>query len=446
MHLAAFFCKIAASKYHKDKRSLNELPLNLLFSILAILLLLSAFFSSAETGMMSLNRYRLKHLLKKKHKGARRAWRLLQKPDQLISVILIGNNLVNIVAASIATIIGMRLLGDTGIAAASLLLTLVLLIFAEITPKTIAALHPEKIAFPAARILSVLLKVLFPVVWLINTVTNSLLRLLGVDPKLATNEELSSDELRTIVGEAGPHIPKRHQGMLINILDLEDVSVEEIMIPRNEIIGIDIQDSDDEILNVLHDCEYTRIPVYDNDINNILGVVHQRNVSRLIDTEGLNRKQLNKEMTEPYFVPESTPLNTQLVNFQKQKQRMGMVVDEYGVVQGLVTLEDLLEEIVGEFTSNLSDNTEDIHSEANGSHLINGTTTIRDINKNLGWDLPTEGPKTLNGLLIEYLESFPDGTVCVKINNYFFEIVEVKDNMIQNVRVHKLTTPIKDDD
>jgi Mg2+/Co2+ transporter CorB len=395
---------------------------------------------------MSLNRYRLKHLRKQRHKGARRAHRLLKKPDQLISVILIGNNLVNIFAASLATIIGMRLMGDAGIAAASLILTLVILIFAEITPKTMAALHPEKIAFPAAGILNVLLKVLFPFVWLINTVTNGMLKLMGVNPHLDKNEALSSDELRIIVGEAGPHIPKRHQGMLINILDLEDVSVEDIMIPRNEIIGVDLQASDDAILKMLRDTEFTRIPVFDDDINNILGILHQRNVSRSIDNEGLNRKQLTKEMSDPYFVPESTSLHTQLVNFQKQKQRMGMVVDEYGVVQGLVTLEDILEEIVGEFTSNLADTVEDIHSEANGSHNINGTTTIRDINKNLEWDLPTEGPKTLNGLLIEHLESFPDATVCVKIESYFFEIVGVKDNLIQNVKAHKLATSTEEEE
>ena len=389
--------------------------------------------------MMSLNRYRLRHLRKQKHKGARRAHKLLKKPDQLISVILIGNNLVNFIAAAIFTVVAIRLWGeDAAVFAAPVILTMVVLIFAEITPKTMAALHPEKIAFPAANILNILLKVLFPVVWLINNVTNGILKLVGVDPRLSNNEALSSDELRTIVGEAGPHIPKRHQGMLINILDLEDVSVEEIMIPRNELVGIDVQDSDEEILALLKDAEYTRIPVYDDDINNILGILHQRNVSRIIDNDGLNRKQLEKEMSEPYFVPESTPLHTQLVNFQKQKQRLGMVVDEYGVVQGLVTLEDILEEIVGEFTSNLADNDEDIHSEDNGHHQITGSTTIREINKNLDWELPIEGPKTLNGLLLEHLESFPDASVCVKIEEYLFEIIEVKDNMIQSVKAYKL--------
>ncbi|WP_019529027.1 HlyC/CorC family transporter [Dasania marina] len=421
---------------------MDELSLNLLFTIIAILILLSAFFSSAETGMMSLNRYRLKHLLKQRHKGARRAYKLLKKPDQLISLILIGNNLVNFITASLFTVVAIRLWGeDAAVVAAPVILTMVVLIFAEITPKTIAALHPEKIAFPAANVLTVLLKILFPVVWLINSLTNGILKLIGIDPSINSNEDLSSAELRTIVGEAGPHIPKRHQGMLINILDLEDICVEDIMIPRNEVVGIDLQETDEDILATLRDTEFTRIPVYDDDINNILGVLHQRYVSRIIDNDGLNRSQLTKEMVEPYFVPESTPLHTQMVNFQKHKHRMGMVVDEYGVVQGLVTLEDILEEIVGEFTSNFADNTEDIHTQDNGTHLINGTTTIRDINKNLDWELPTEGPKTLNGLLLEHLESFPDATVCVQYGEYLFEIVEVKDNMIQNVKAHKLINP-----
>lgn len=398
--------------------------------------------------MMSLNRYRLKHLRKQRHKGARRASRLLERPDQLISVILIGNNLVNFITASLFTIVGMRLWGeDAAVLIVPVILTIVVLIFAEITPKTVAALYPEKVAFPASRVLVILLKVLFPVVWFINTITNGMLKLFGIDPTNSNNEALSSDELRTIVGEAGPHIPKRHQGMLINILDLEEVTVEDIMIPRNEVIGINLEDSDKEILKTLRDTEFTRLPIFDDDINNILGILHQRNVSRIIDNDGLlNRKQLQSEMAVPYFVPESTQLHTQLVNFQKQKQRLGIVVDEYGVVQGLVTLEDLLEEIVGEFTSNIADEIDDIHTQDDGNHLINGTTTIRDINKNLDWELPTEGPKTLNGLLLEHLESFPDASVCLEIQSYHFEIIEIKDNMIQKVKALKLEGNQEDSD
>lgn len=414
---------------------MDELSLGLLFSTLTVLLFLSAFFSSAETSMMSLNRYRLKHLRKKNHKGAKRAAKLLERPDRLISLILIGNNLVNILAASIATIIGIRLLGNAGIAVASLLLTVVVLIFAEIAPKTIAAFYPEKVAFPASAILTPLLKVFYPVVWLINTITNGLLRLFGIDTNKLGDEQLSSDELRTIVGDAGPHIPKRHQSMLLNILNLEQATVEDIMIPRNEIIGIDLDDSDAQLLEDLRNCEFTRLPVFQKDINNIIGILHQRNVSRVIDEQGcIKRSALMTEIRDPYFIPEATPLHTQLLNFQKQKSRMGIVVDEYGVVQGLVTLEDILEEIVGEFTSNLADLVEDIHPQNDGSYIIHGTATIREINKALTWELPTDGPKTLNGLLLENLESFPDAAAGIKIDDYYFEVREVKDNVIQTAR------------
>lgn len=414
---------------------MDELSLGLLLTLLAVLLILSAFFSSAETGMMSLNRYRLKHLRKQGHKGARRASRLLKRPDRLISLILIGNNLVNFITASLFTVLAIRLWGDTGLILAPIILTLVVLIFAEITPKTIAALHPEKIAFPASRVLLILMRLFSPVVWAVNSITNTLLKLLGFDPTQSGNEQLSADELRTIVGDAGPHIPQRHQGMLLNILDLEQASVEDIMIPRSEILGIDLDSDDDTLLAQLQSLDVTRIPVYKKDINNIVGILHQRTVSRTIDNTGsIRRDELMRVILEPYFIPETTPLHTQLFNFQKQQRRMAVAVDEYGVVQGLVTLEDILEEIVGEFTSNLSDQTKDIYTLPDGTLIIDGTATVREINKVLNWTLPTEGPKTLNGLLLEQLQSFPDAAVCVQVADYDFEILEVKDNLIQSAR------------
>ncbi len=418
---------------------MNGLPLELLFAIMAVLLLLSAFFSSTETGMMSLNRYRLKHLRKKNHKGARRASRLLKRPDRLISLILIGNNLVNFVAASIFTVIAIRLWGEAAsVVIGPIILTLVFLIFAEITPKTIAAFYPEKIAFPASAVLVPLLKILHPVVWMINTVTNGLLKAVGIDTSHQNNEHLSPEELRVIVGDAGPHIPQQHQGMLLNILDLEQATVEDIMIPRSEMTGIDIDDNDETILEQLRTIEFTRIPIYQEDINNVVGILHQRNVSRVIDENGtIHRDNLMKQIKAPYFTPEATPLHTQLVNFQQQKQRMGVVVDEYGVVQGIVTLEDILEEIVGEFTSNLTGQNNDITPQKDGSFIVNGTATIRDINKGLDWELPTEGPKTLNGLLLEKLESFPDANACVYNEGYYFEILEIKDNIVQTVRAYE---------
>ncbi len=415
---------------------MNEAPLGLLFSILAALILLSGFFASSETGMMSLNRYRLKHLRKDGHKGAVRASQLLDRPDRLIGLILIGNNLVNILASAIATVIAIRLWGDAGIAVATLLLTLVILIFAEITPKTIASLHPEKIAFPASAILSPLLKILYPVVWMVSGITNGLLKLFGVNPKKHPELAITSDELRTLVTDAGHLIPQSHQGMLLNILELERVTVDHIMIPRNEVYGIDLGESDAAILRKIQAAEYTRLPVYDKDVNNISGILHTRSASRFITADGFDREGMKAQVEEPCFIPEGTSLNTQLLNFQNNKNRLAVVVDEYGDVMGLVALEDILEEIVGEFTSNLAETIEDIYAQVDGSFVIDGTATVRDINKSLHWELPDTGPKTLNGLMLEHLEGFPDGNACLRLGPYHLEILELKGNMIQAVRAH----------
>ncbi len=413
---------------------MNEAPLGLLYSVLVVLILLSGFFSSSETGMMSLNRYRLKHLRKQNHKGARRASKLLDRPDRLIGLILIGNNLVNILASAIATVIAIRLWGDAGIAVATIVLTLVILVFAEITPKTIAALHPERVAFPASIILLPLMKLMYPVVWTVNSVTNGLLRLLGVDPAATKEEHVSSEELRTIVTEAGALIPPRHRGMLLNILDLEEVSVDDVMVPRNDVYGIDLDDSDEDILRCIQASNHTRLPVWRDDINNIVGVLHMRNISRIIDRQGLDRDALEREMDKPYFIPESTPLHTQLLHFQKNKLRLAIVVDEYGEVMGIVALEDILEEIVGEFTSRMSDGSDAIFAQRDGSYIIAGNANLRDVNKALNWELPTDGPKTLSGLVLEYLESFPDGNVGLAIAGYRLEILELQGNVVQAVR------------
>jgi Mg2+/Co2+ transporter CorB len=413
---------------------LNDAPLGLLYSVLAALILLSGFFSSSETGMMSLNRYRLKHLQKNNHRGAKRAGKLLDRPDRLIGLILIGNNLVNIFASAIATVIAIRLWGDAGIFIATLALTLVILIFAEITPKTIAALYPEKIAFPASVVLLPLLKIIYPAVWLVNWVTNGLLRILGFDPESQLDENVSSEELRTIVTDAGKLIPARHRGMLLNILDLEQVTVDDIMVPRNEVYGVDLDDSDEDILRSIQTSSHTRLPVWQEDINNIVGVLHMRSISRVIDVKGLDRRALDRELEKPYFIPESTPLHTQLLHFQQKKGRMAIVVDEYGDVLGLVALEDILEEIVGEFTSNLVDTEDEIFPQRDGSYIIDGTANIREINKSLDWGLPTDGPKTLSGLILENLESFPDANAGLSIGKYRLEILELEGNVVQAVR------------
>lgn len=384
--------------------------------------------------MMSLNRYRLKHLRKEKHKGAQRASEMLERPDRLIGLILIGNNLVNIAASAIATVIAIRLYGDAGIVIATLALTLVILIFAEITPKTIAAMHPERIAFPASVILLPLMKVLYPIVLSVNSVTNSLLRLLGVDPRNKQEEHVSKEELRTIVTEAAALIPQRHRGMLVNILDLEGVSVDDIMVPRNEVYGIDLDASDEEIMACIQRSTHTLLPVWRDDINDIVGVLHLRNIGRVLSGGHLDRDALEREMDVPYFIPESTPLHTQLMNFQKKKRRLGIVVDEYGDVTGLVALADILEEIVGNFTSNLTDPDDEVFPQRDGSYVITGTANVRDINRALDWSLPTNGPKTLSGLILEHLESFPDGNAGLMIDRYRLEILELEGNVVRVVR------------
>ena len=413
----------------------NDLPLGLLFGLLFLLIFLSAFFSSSETGMMSLNRYRLNHQANSGDSRARRVLRLLARPDRLIGVILIGNNLVNNLAAAIATVIAIGFFGEvTGAAVGPLALTIVLLIFSEVSPKTYAAIKPERIAYPASLLLEPLLKLLYPLVWLVNAVSNNLLRLVGIKSIESGGESLTRDELRTVVHEAGTLIPHRHQAMLLSILDLENVTVNDIMVPRHEVVGIDLDDSLESILEQVRSSQYTRLPVYKGDINNIIGMLHLRNAARFLSAEEVTKAAIVQEAREPYFIPESTPLHTQLLNFQKQKRRIGIVVDEYGDMEGLVTLEDILEEIVGEFTTDVAGQNQEIRRQEDDSHVIEGTANIRDINRTLGWKLPTDGPKTLNGLILEHLEAFPDGPASLQIGNVRMEILEVRDNLITEAR------------
>ena len=417
---------------------MNETSLGLLFAALALLILISAFFSSSETSMMSLNRYRLKHLKGTGHRGAGRAISLLQRPDRLIGLILIGNNLVNILASAIATVIAIRLFGDAGIAIATLVLTLVILIFAEITPKTIAALHPERVAFPASLILVPLLKLLMPLVLSINWLTNGILKLMGFSPDQTGDDAVSQEELRTIVTESASMIPSRHRRMLVNILDLEQMTVNDIMAPRNEIYGIDIEAPDEAIMRQLKNSEHTRLPIYRDDINQIEGVFHMRNLSQVLDSGRLVRSKLLAAADTAYFIPENTPLNTQLLHFQRQKKRLGMVVDEYGDILGLVALEDILEEIVGEFTSNLVEQNEEITRHPDGSTTCSGTVSIRDLNRQRRWDLPTDGPKTLSGLALEALEAFPSAQASVRIEGYQLDIEEIAKTHISRLRITPL--------
>ncbi len=414
---------------------MDHIPIGALFGALFFLILLSAFFSGSETGLMSLNRYRLKHLAKKRHRGAMRASQLLKRPDRLIGLILLGNNFVNILASSIATVLALRLWGESGIAIAAGLLTLVILIFAEVTPKTLAVLHPERFAFPATLVLEPLLRLLYPLVWLVNVVSNSLLRLLGVSPDARHSEALSCDELRMVVSEAGAMIPQSHQEMLTNILDLEKVTVDDIMVPRKEISGIDLDADWEEILNQLSHSEHTRLPVYRGDIDNIVGIIHIRNTLDLWRRKEANKEDLIARLREPYFIPEGTPLTTQLLNFRRKKRRIGLVVDEYGDIQGLVTLEDILEEIVGEFTTDPGDRIREVHPQPDGTYLVDGSANIRDLNRIMHWDLPTDGPKTFSGLIIEHLESIPEPGTSLMLAGYPVEIVQTKGNKVKTARI-----------
>ena len=416
---------------------MEDIPLSVLIGILVFLIIASAFFSGSETGLMSLNRYRLRHLADSNRRGAKIALRLLSKPERLIGVILLGNNFVNILAASIASLIGLHFYGETGVVAASIILTIVVLIFAEVTPKTLAALHPERFALPASYLLEPLLKILYPLVWLTNLAASGIFRLLGLSAAQVSQYNLSTEELRIVVNEAGTVIPQRHQEMLLNILDLEKVTVEDIMIPRNEIVGIDINDDWELIVTQLRDSQHTKLPIYEGDINHVLGFLHMRKAIQLFNRpETANKETLREMIREAYFVPQSTPLNTQLLNFQREKRRIGLIVDEYGDILGLITLEDLLEEIVGEFTTDPSASNKDIHLQEDGSYLIDGSTSIREINKLLGWNLPTDGPKTINGLIIEYLEHIPEPGTSLLIADYPMEIVLSTSNTVKTVRVN----------
>ncbi|NCF24758.1 MAG: DUF21 domain-containing protein [Gammaproteobacteria bacterium] len=412
----------------------DDVPLAALFGLLIALLLLSAFFSGSETALVSLNRYQLRHKARQGHRGARLADLLLQRPDRLIGLILLGNNLVNFSAASLVAIIAFEMGGEPAVALGTLILTLVVLIFSEAAPKTLAALHPERLAFPAAMIYYPLLKITYPIVWLTNVASNGVLFLLGVRSGDTELQPLTREELRTVVHEAGGRISSRYQQMLISILDLEKVTVDDVMVPHNEIIGIDLDDEIDEIEEIISKSEHTRLPVYEDDVDNVVGILHLRRLANLAP-QSFDKTSIRTLLDEPYFVPEGTPLSKQLVQFQRRRERVALVVDEYGDIQGIVTLEDILEEIVGEFTTDPADQIEDVVREGPDSFLVSGTANIRELNRAQGWELPTDGPKTLNGLILELLETIPKPSTCLAINGYPLEIVASDENRVRTVRI-----------
>jgi Mg2+/Co2+ transporter CorB len=416
---------------------LSEIPLSILFLALVVLLIFSAFFSGSETGLMAINRYRLRHRAQSGDKAAVRVSRLLARPDRLIGLILLGNNFVNILASSIATFIGIRLLGEAiGLPAAAIVLTFVLLIFSEVTPKTLAALHPERFAYPASWLLTPMLRFCYPLVWMVNAVVNVILKLLGISGDTSTSQPLSAAELRTVVLESGGMMPRRHRDMLLSILDLEAATVEDIMIPRYEVEGVDLDSDWNTILEQIRRSQYTRLPVYRGDIEQIIGLLHLRSVVGHLNRADFTRADLEQLIEEPYFIPEGTPLHTQLLNFQKQQKRIGLVVYEYGDLLGLVTLEDILEEIVGEFTTDpMALARKHITPQDDGAYLVDGSTPVRLLNRSLDWNLPTAGPKTLNGLIMEYLEAIPEPGTSLLLSNHPVEIVKISGNRVKTVLI-----------
>jgi Mg2+/Co2+ transporter CorB len=422
---------------------MQHFSLGFLFSALAALLLLAAFFAGSETALMSLNRYRLRHRAQAGHRGARLAEGLLAHPDRLIGLILLLSTVVNVVTPTLVGLIAFRLGGDFLVAIGVITLTFVLLIFCEVAPKTFAALHPERLAIPAAYVYTPLLIVLYPFVWATNLLANGTLRVLGASQQQASNS-LSSEELRTVVAEAGAMIPHRHQQMLVSILDLEKATVEDIMVPRVDIVGIDALDEWDVIVEQLRQCQHTRLPVYEGEIDKIIGVLHMKRVVHELARGRLDRESLIEAAgsREAYFVPSGTTLNTQLLNFQRDKRRMAFVVDEYGDIQGLVTLDDILEEIVGEFTTDPAAMIhKDVHADPDGSFVANASTSIRALNRSMRWNLPTNGPKTLNGLILEYLETIPEPGTTLKLADYMLEVLQTGDNAIKTVRIRPPAPP-----
>ncbi len=413
---------------------LENISINVLLAVIALLLVLSAFFSSSETALMALNRIKLKNDAKQK-KGAYLAQKLLEKPDRLIGLILIGNNFINIAATALTTIVAIKIAGDKGVAYGTAILTFAILIFSEVTPKTYAALHPEKLGYIASFVLTPLLKLLYPIVWVTNLVTNGLLRLLGV-PKDIAEEALSREELKTLVIENDLINPDVHQKMMINVMNLDHINIEDVMVPRNEIQGININDDWDVIEKQLVNTYLTRLPVYVDNIDQVLGILHIRTILTMLKNQNLDIKKLKRILRKPYFVPETASLSAQLREFQNKERRMGLVVDEYGDLVGLVTLDDILEEIVGKFTSEPGDRGLKIIKQGEKQYLVKGRIAVRSLNRRLQWDLPTDDATTINGLITEHLKDLPTQDLTVSINGYHMTILETtEDNIISKVLI-----------
>ena len=422
---------------------MSDIPLNALLGVLILLVVISAFFSASEIAMVSLNRHRLRHLAASGHRGAQIAEKLLARPDRLIGVILLGSNAINALFSTLTTITVVRLLGEdeAAIGIAALVIALVILILTDLAPKTVAALHPERIALPSAYVLRPLLWLIYPVVWVVNGIANGLIRLTGIRVHGRTVEQVSPEELKAMIMEAGVLIPESHQDMLLAILDLEKITVEDVMIPRNRIESIDIGADWDEVVSRLTSSNHTRVPAWRDSPDNIVGIIHARRMLNLLRENRLNRESLQEAMVEPYFIPAGTSLTTQLLNFREAHHRMGLVVDEYGDLQGLVTLDEILKEIVGDFTTRTLGRVQDLKPEPDGSYIVRGGANLRDLNRRLDWNLPTETTRTLNGLILEYLENIPEPGTSLMINGYLVEILRTRGTAIETARMRRVQQP-----
>jgi len=418
---------------------LDSIPLGALLIALAILLVASAFFSSSETSLMAVNRYRLKNLAKAGHRGARLAERLLARTDKLLGVILLGNNLVNAAAAALVTVIAFRLFGENELALslATVCVTFLILVFSEVTPKVMGAAYPERVAPAVSYILAPLLKLMQPAVWFINLFVNGLLRLLHLRrPDLAAGSVMGVEELRTLLAESGHMLPKAHRGILLNLFELEKITVDDVMRPRSQIEALDLLAAPDELYQELVTSHHARLPVYEGELNNVVGVVKVRRVLTHCVDGKVDIESLREQIRPPYFIPAGTPLLTQLHAFQETHQTFGLVVDEYGDLQGLVTVDDILEEIVGEFAVAAPFQRPMVIAEEGGGWLVEGSSSVRELNRRLGLDLPLGGARTLNGLILEHLEAMPEPGVSIMIAGYPTEIIQVQDRMVKTARIY----------
>jgi Mg2+/Co2+ transporter CorB len=416
----------------------DDIPTRSLLAALVACLAVSAFFSIAETSMMALNRWRLRHLASTGHRGARLASQLLARPERLLGVVLLGNNLINAAAAALSTYLTFRYFGESEwtLSAATLGVTFAILVFSEITPKVVGARWPEAIALRVAYLLVPLLKLAWPVVWFVNLFVTGILRLLRLDTGATGDAQLTPEELRSLVLEGGNFLPQKHRSMLLNLFDIERITVDDIMVPRSQIESIDLGDAPEALREQIATSHHTRIPAYRGRLDDLVGILHVRRFVNIADGAAPSAARIEEVLREPYFVPAGTPLLTQLQHFQERQERLGLVVDEYGELLGLVTLEDIVEEIIGEFTTQSPLTVGASYTrQTDGSVIVEGSSLLRSLNRKLGTQFPTDGPRTLNGLILEHFEDIPEPGTSMKLGSQVIEVLQIHDRVVKSVRL-----------